>query len=81
MANLWDVTDLDIDRFARGVLDQWLGEASLMLPPMMLLLGHTVTLVGGIPSHVHAMRVLQCLLHDSRSDLVSAAVTRSDGGC
>ena len=32
MANLWDVTDLDIDRFARGVLDQWLGEASPGLP-------------------------------------------------
>lgn len=26
VANLWDVTDVDIDRFARGVLDQWLGE-------------------------------------------------------
>ena len=32
VANLWDVTDLDIDRFARGVLDQWLGEASLGWP-------------------------------------------------
>ncbi len=26
VANLWDVTDLDIDRFAHAVLDQWLGD-------------------------------------------------------
>lgn len=25
MANLWDVTDVDIDRFASAVLDAWLG--------------------------------------------------------
>jgi hypothetical protein len=42
VANLWDVTDLDIDRFARGVLDQWLGEASpgWPCPPHRCLLTH-----------------------------------------
>ena len=26
VANLWDVTDRDIDRFSQGVLSRWLGE-------------------------------------------------------
>lgn len=28
MANLWDVTDVDIDRFAAAVLDSWTGVSS-----------------------------------------------------
>lgn len=31
VANLWDVTDVDIDRFARGVLDQWLGDEQVVI--------------------------------------------------
>ena len=40
VANLWDVTDLDIDRFSRGVLDQWLGAeaAGRDQPPLTLIL-------------------------------------------
>ena len=26
MANLWDVTDMDIDRFSRALLKQWLAQ-------------------------------------------------------
>jgi len=28
VANLWDVTDRDIDRFSRKLLEEWLGDAN-----------------------------------------------------
>ena len=32
MANLWDVTDLDIDRFSRALLKQWLAQCDAADP-------------------------------------------------
>ncbi len=32
MANLWDVTDMDIDRFSRALLKQWLAKCDAADP-------------------------------------------------
>ena len=32
MANLWDVTDMDIDRFSRALLKQWLAHSDAADP-------------------------------------------------
>lgn len=58
VANLWDVTDRDIDRFSQGVLSRWLGEgAELLLTEQHSPAQHSVCVGWSVASSRGACRL------------------------
>jgi separase len=62
VANLWDVTDVDIDRFASAVLDSWLGPA--LEPPV------STTAGPSLEAAVEQKRATRATLDDDMSAVV-----------
>lgn len=81
MANLWDVTDRDIDRFARAVLEAWLPPTGSDEPTEGC--SATAPLVPGAGAHPERLLSQQAAAAGGcgRGAAVSAAVAAGRGAC
>ena len=69
MANLWDVTDMDIDRFSKALLKQWLAQLDAAADPPEA----TIATGRGVPQPKQGVR-----RHEA---CVGLTVARSRAAC